>query len=73
MRAAFSHRIFYKLSHIPIALESNRHTNRHTTLLRISDLLEPASVKGLRRVGEIPLSTVWDFGGFMEMAICYEI
>jgi hypothetical protein len=50
-----------------MALESNRHTNRHTSLLRISDLLEPASVKGLRRVGEIPLSTVWDFGGFVEM------
>jgi hypothetical protein len=28
----------------------NRHTNRHTALLKISDLLEPASINGLRRL-----------------------
>jgi hypothetical protein len=37
-------------------------------MLRIADLLEPASVKGLRKVGGIPLWTVWGFGGLAEMA-----
>ncbi len=73
MRAAFSHMIFDNLSYIPIGLESNRHTNRHTTMLRIADLLGPASIKGLRGLVKFQFSTVWDFGGLAEMAVCYDI
>ena len=50
-------RIGYLISRAVIlcAVEPNRHTNRHTTLLGICDLLETASIKGLAQVVEIPL------------------
>jgi len=46
--AAFVHRIFNNSGYFPMRRRTNRHANRHTALIGISDLLEPASIKGLR-------------------------
>lgn len=42
-------------------------------MLRIADLLGPASIKGLRRQVKFHFSTVWDLRRLAEMAVCYDI
>jgi hypothetical protein len=46
------------------------------TITLPSQDFQPAGTRvyqGIAQVGEMPLSTVWDFGALTEMAVFYEI
>jgi hypothetical protein len=61
--------IAYLASVFPASLPAIN-KNRHTTLLGISNLLKPASYKGLRRLAKFRFRPFGIFMGLAEMAVC---